>query len=72
MRCGNILLRAVAASFKARVGHSSGVSTKLYRFSRSRRVLLYESIGRKDQRHTVIELPKKIRLPVDIVGSQLL
>ena len=32
MRCDNILLRAVAASFKARVGHSSGVSTKLYRF----------------------------------------
>jgi hypothetical protein len=44
---------AVASWLEVQVGHAFGVSTHLYRFSRSRRVLLYKSIGRNDRKYAL-------------------
>jgi len=53
MPCCDCVLRvsllAVASSLEVQARHASGVSGHLYRFSRSRRVLLYKLIGGNDR-----------------------
>jgi hypothetical protein len=50
-RCDSIFMRDSRIITQGPGGPCAGVSTDLYRFSRSRRVLLYKSIGRNDRRH---------------------
>ncbi len=44
-----ISIRAVASVLDVQAGYGAGVSAHLYRFSRSRRVLLYKLIGGNDR-----------------------
>jgi hypothetical protein len=51
--CDSVLrvsIWAAASLLKVQAGYASGVSGHLYRFSRSRRVLLYKLIGGNDRR----------------------
>jgi len=46
-----ISIRAVASVLDVQAGYGAGVSAHLYRFRRSRRVLLYKLIGSNDRMH---------------------
>jgi hypothetical protein len=58
-RYDSIFMGAVASLLEVQVGHAFGVSTHLYRFSRSRRVLLYILIGGKERRRAPFSAASK-------------
>jgi hypothetical protein len=55
-RCNSIFMRTVASLLEVPVGPAFGVSTDLYRFSRLRCVLLYNSTGRNNRRPPLFPL----------------
>ena len=58
-RCDSTFMGAVASLREVHVDHAFGVSTHLYRFSRSRRVLLYILIGGNNPRHALFSAASK-------------
>jgi hypothetical protein len=58
-RYDSIFTGAVASLLEVQVGHAFGVSTYLYRFSRSHRVLLYKLIVVKDRRRALFSVASK-------------
>jgi hypothetical protein len=68
-RCDCVLrvsILAVASLLEVRAWYASGVSGHLYRFSRSRRVLLYKLIGGNDRRLSHVSLADWI--PTSSIG----
>jgi len=60
--CRSIFMGGSRAVIEVQVGHLSRVPARLYRFSRSRRVFLYRSMGRNDRRPALFPLPLPSRL----------